>query len=357
MVAVAQHLWTSGVEMDRPERITKRGVRIEGSVTSISWIPSEAISSLGTRLPFEMGIAHYDEAPPDEVADLEALRDADRFRFANQLKGWIDVEDGQIVGHGCSGGGMIGATTLRLGARSATFQAVALGDLRPEPVASGTEVTFVQTAGGRTGVPAPRRVLRPPFVQFAAPLAWTTLALTLRSDGTTSERLTGASPFPRHWLYGSDGRLLAKSGVIDFSSWYRRAFGKHSPWGERDSPALSTEVESALERQLSVQLMHGSAGPKIRAYKRGTTIVAEGEAGGALFLVLDGVVRIEVGGKRLAEYGPGSVHGERAALEGGLRTATISAVTDCKLAVAAPDQIDREALVELSSGHRREEET
>ena len=38
----------------------------------------------------------------------------DRFRFANELNGWIDVEDGKIVGHGQGGGGHIGSTTLRL---------------------------------------------------------------------------------------------------------------------------------------------------------------------------------------------------------------------------------------------------
>ncbi len=342
--------------MSQPDRITKRNERIQGAVTSLSWIPSEAISGLSTKLPFEMGIAHYDQAPPDEVTDLEALRAADRFRFANQLKGWIEVEDGKIVGHGSSGTGLIGATTLRIGSKETTFQAVALRDLRPDPVVSDTEVTFVQTAGGRTGVPAPRRVRRPPFVQFSAPLAWTTLSLTLRADGTVSQQMTGASPFPRHWVYDSDGKLLSKSGVIDFSTWYRRAFGKHSPWGDRDSPALTTEVESALERQLSVELMQGSAKPKIRTYKKGAPIFTQGEDGQELFLVLDGVVRIEVDGKRLAEYGPGSMHGERAILEGGKRTATITAVTDCKLAVATADEIDRDALVELSSGHRREDE-
>jgi hypothetical protein len=205
-------------------------------------------------------------------------------------------------------------------------------------------------------VPAPRRVRRPPFVQFAAPLAWTTLSLTIRADGTVTQEMPGASPFPRHWVYDSQGNLLSKSGLIDFKTWYRRAFGKHSPWGDQDSPALTTEIESALERQLSVQLMQGSAKPKIRKVKKGATVTEQGDAGNELFLVLDGVVRIEVDGKRLAEYGPGSLHGERAILEGGRRTSTIRAVTDCTLAVATADEIDRDALTELASGHRREEE-
>ena len=43
---------------------------------------------------------------------------------------------------------------------------------------------------------------------------------------------------------------MAKSGLIDFKSWAKDAFGKYSPWGDEDSPALMAEVESSLERQL-----------------------------------------------------------------------------------------------------------
>ena len=89
-------------------------MRIESSVTSLSWIPSEAIASMTAKLPFELGVAHYDETPPDVLEDLEALREADRFRFANRLEAWIEVEDGKIVGSGQSGGGMIGSTTRQL---------------------------------------------------------------------------------------------------------------------------------------------------------------------------------------------------------------------------------------------------
>jgi hypothetical protein len=195
--------------MTQPDRIRRHNTRIDASVTSISWIPSEAIAGLSTKLPFEMGVAHYDQPPPDVIESLEALRAADRFRFANQLKGWIEVEDGRIVAQGQSGAGMIGATTLRIGAKEATFQAVALSDLHPAAKVSDTEVTFFQTCGGRTGVPAPRRVRRPPFVQISAPLAWTTLSLTIRADGTVSHEMTGASPFPRHWVYDSSGKLLS----------------------------------------------------------------------------------------------------------------------------------------------------
>ena len=47
--------------------------RFESSVTAISWIPSEAITG-PSKVPFGMGITHYDDPPPDQIEDLEALR-------------------------------------------------------------------------------------------------------------------------------------------------------------------------------------------------------------------------------------------------------------------------------------------
>ncbi|MDQ3147471.1 MAG: cyclic nucleotide-binding domain-containing protein [Actinomycetota bacterium] len=332
-------------------------MRIESSVTSLSWIPSEAVKGM-TKLPFEMGMAHYDPPPPDGLAppdDLESLRAADRFRFANELRAWIEVEGDEVVGAGYAGSGMIGSTTVGRGKASMTFEAVALPDLRPEPEVGNGAVRFVQTAGGRTGVPAPRRVRHAPFVQWSAPLAWSTLALTIRTDGTSSHEVVGASPFPRHWIYDEAGELAGKTGLIDFKTWYRDAFGKHSPWGDADSPALVTEVETALERTLSNTLMRGGAKPKVKKLKPDATLVEQGDEGTDLFLLLDGVLRVEVDGEALADLGPGAVLGERAVLEEGRRTCTLRAVTPCKVAVARGVDIDREALNEVSTGHRREE--
>ena len=329
-------------------------MRVESSVLSVSWIPSEAITGM-TSLPFDVGVAHYDPPPPDAIDDLEELRRTDRFRFANELRGWIEVEDGRVTDYGQGGQGHLGSSTVKLGPSSMTFAAVALPEIRPEPEVTETSVRFVQTAGGRTGLPAPRRVARPPFVQLAAPTAWTTLALTLNADGSSSFELLGASPFPRHWIYDTDRRLAAKSGLIEFKTWYRHAFGKHSPWGEEDSPALVTQVETALERQLSSTIMRGGKKPSIRKVKAGQVLVEQGEPGDELFLLLDGVLAVEVDGNALAELGPGALLGERAILEGGKRTSTLRAVTTCRVAVAPCDAVDVEALVELSRGHRRED--
>jgi hypothetical protein len=330
-------------------------MRYENSITSLSWIPSEAIQGT-TRLPFEVGMAHYDPPPPDELVSLDALREADRFRFANRLAAWIDVRaNGEIAGAGYSGAGQIGSTTVRLGGVSHVFQAVALPDIQHDPEYGDGFVRFVQTAGGRTGMPAPRTVRRAPFIQWQAPLAWTTLTLTLYANGESKSELIGASRFPRHWVYDHDGKLINKSGLIDFNDWYRKSFGKQTPWGNNDSEAFVTVVETALERSLSRQLMSGAAKPKILKIDKGTSLVRQGEKGTYVYLILDGVVRVERDGERLAEYGPGALLGERAHLEGGTRTSSLIAVTAARVAMVPGESLDRDALEELSTGHRRED--
>jgi hypothetical protein len=329
-------------------------MRIESRVVAVSWIPSEAVKGM-TKAPFELGFSHYDDAPPEVLGDLDDWRDRDLFRVANDLQAWIEVaEDGSIAGHGYSGGGVIGATTIGLGAAKATFQAVPYPDLQQAPEAGDGWVRFQQTAGGRTALPAPRRVSAPPYVQYSAPTAWSTLSLTIHADGRVEHGLVGASPFPRHWVYGPDGTLSAKSGLIDFKDWYRHAFGEHSPWGGEDSPAVVAELESALERQLSRVIM-GEGKPKVRKLKEGATLTRQGEEADSIYLLLDGVVQVEVDGQPVANLGPGALIGERAVLEGGRRTATLVAVTACKVAEARKVELDPDALAEISERHRRED--
>jgi hypothetical protein len=216
-------------------------------------------------------------------------------------------------------------------------------------------VRFVQTVGGRTSLPAPRKVRHRPYIQWQAPLVWTTLSLTLHPDGTAETAMTGASKFPRHWVYDDAGALTHKSGLTDFSDWMAVSFGPHTPWGDEDSEALVTAVETALEHQLSVQLMHGDAKPKVEQLPAGHMLVRHGDRGTDVYLILDGVIRVERDGEWLAEYGPGALLGERASLEGGERTSTLVTVTPCRVASVDAGQFERAALEELSGGHRRED--
>lgn len=279
----------------------------------------------------------------------------DRFRFANRLSGWIDVDNqGTITDFGYDGGGLIGSTTIKLGLAKHTFKAIALPDIQRKPEEKATSARFHQTCGGRTGVPASRPVRRRPFIQWHAPFVWTTLSLTLHADGRAEGELVGASRFPRHWVYDADGELTRESGLADFEDWYRRSFARRTPWGDVDSAAVVTTVESALEGTLSEEAMHGGQKPMIRTIEQGDTLVEEG-GWSQIFLLLNGVLRVEHDGEWLAEYGPGALLGERAYLEHGQRTSSLVAVTKCRFAVVQASQLDRRELVELSSGHRRED--
>ena len=335
-------------------------MRIERSITTVSWIPSDLLEGMG-KMAERMRLAHHDAPPPDSLgsdvaASIDELRAADRFRFANELRAFVDVDDnGQIIDCGYLGGGVIGATTIDLGVGSITIPAVKLEDVRTEPLVEGTSVTFTQVVGGRTGAPMPRTVKRPPFVQYHAPIVWTTLQLTIHADGTHDAAMTGASGFPRHWVYDDAGSLIAKSSLADYKTWMAESFGRHTPWGDEDSPALVTQVETLLERELQESIMRGDKKPDIRRIEEGKVLVEQGSSSDDLYLLLNGVLVVEVDGTPLAEMGPGAVFGERASLEGGLRTATLRAVTDCKVAVAPVDRVDVDKLNALAAGHRREE--
>jgi hypothetical protein len=327
--------------------------RHESSVTAVSWIPSEAIEGL-SRIPFELGVTHYDQPPPDRLVDLEELRKTDRFREANELRAYVDVDDGRIVGYGYLGGGHIGATTVRLGPAAIRFPAVHLPDIQHEPEVGPTSVRFVQTVGGRMGIPTPRPVARKPYGQFWPSIAWTTLELTIGADGTATYGLAGASPFPRHWIYDHDGRLVQKSAVVDFRKWFNEAFGEQTPWGASDSPAVASAVETELERRLSGAIMHGGAKPRIRTIDAGEALLTQGEPGTDVYLVLDGMFLVEVDGREVAEIGPGAVVGERASRGRGVRTATLRATTRARVAEASWDLLGGLELDELAESHQRE---
>jgi Cyclic nucleotide-binding domain len=331
-------------------------VRIESSVTAVSWVPVNCVEG-GQRLHFHVGAAQYDDPPPEHLDDLAALLDAGRVRLANQLRGFIEVDGGQVVAHGQDGQGHVGATGRAArrfleGTRGAPppavvgFAAIALPDLRPEPEVGDGWVRFGQTAGGLLSVGMPYRSAPSASPRLAAPAAWTTLSLTVRADGTSEQALTGASPFPRHWVYDHTGRLVATSGVVDFTAWQADAWDPFTPWGGRDAPARATAVETALERELSRVIVDSS--PHWLRLRRGATLVEQGDPGDELYLLFDGLLAVEIDGRTVAELGPGAVVGEVALLEGGRRTATLRAVTPCRVAAVPGDRIDRDALADLA---------
>jgi hypothetical protein len=330
-------------------------MRIESSVTSVSWIPSEAVTG-PMKAGFASGVSHYDPPPPAHISpeQLLQLRDADAFRFANVLRVWAEFDGDRVVSHGRDGGLVMGSTTIRLGPMDATFAAVPMPDIAYAPQIDEGRVSYTQTVGGRTALPLPRAISKPPYVRLHAPLVWTTVRLTVYSDGHAVHELLGASPFPRHWVYDQAGDLSQKAGVADWKQWLGQPSWAATPWGAEDSGVVVAQAESALERELSALLMHGAHKPRIRTVAAGDLIADQGAPGDSLFLVLDGVVDVQHDGKSLGDLGPGAVVGERAILEKSPRTATLIARTRVRVAEAPADSLDPAALAQLATGHRRE---
>jgi len=66
-------------------------------------------------------------------------------------------------------------------------------------------------------------------------------------------------------------------------------------------------------------------------HPEGTVIAREGEPGIGLFVIRSGTADVTIGGKKKASLGPGEFFGEIALLDGGPRTATVTATSDMEL--------------------------
>jgi hypothetical protein len=329
-------------------------MQIARSATSISWIPSYAIPGL-LKLPMEKGVMHYDPPPPLTVTDLEPMRRRGEFRFANILRAWIHVEGGKIRDCGYAGGVIMGLTPITAGPLRVMLPTKPNPVIRHEPQIIGDIVTFVQTAGGRPGFSFLRPSARWPFVVARPFTIWTTIELTIRADGSSSQRLAGSSPFPRHWLYDDGGRLVEKAALTRAQVWLSTVFGTHTPWGGQDQVPVVAPPETELERSLSEQIMQGGERPAVRALRAGEFLFRQAEEGTSIAVILDGTFEVQVNGTVVGHAGPGTVVGERASLEGGQRTAGLRAVTDARVAEAPPGTLSMEQLTDLAQGHHRED--
>jgi hypothetical protein len=329
-------------------------MRVESSITAITWLPFAALDVL-PNMPLGSAVAHYDEPPGERLGDLDRLREADAFREANELRAWIEVENGRIIGHGHVGRGLAAGAGLGIGPDQVAFPAIEFPVIRPEPELTNHWARFRQTVGGRIGIPAPRRVRDQAFFHFGSALAWTSLELVLHTDGRTEGRLLAASPFPRHSVYDADGRLSAEHGLADFEGWYEQSFGAATPWGDEDTP----EVAAVLERQLDVELTRVALRSDARLTRRrlelGEKLVEQGEPGSDMFLLVDGLLDVEIDGATVARVGPGALLGELAVLGDGRRKATLRAARACRVAVLPADAI-RDSQLPALALERREQE-
>lgn len=326
-------------------------MRVESSVTAITWLPFAALDAL-PNMPLGSAVAHYDEPPGDRLRDVDELREADAFREANELRAWIEVNDGEIVAHGREGRGVVAGVGLELGPDQVAFPAVEFPVIRPEPELGDGWARFTQTVGGRIGLPAPRPVQGEPYFHFGSALAWTTLELVLHADGAAERRLVASSPFPRHSVYDDDGKLMGEHGLTTFDGWYQEASGESTPWGDEDAPEVAAAVEARLEEELTRIALTMNAKLPRRRLDIGETLVEQGEAGRDMFLLLEGLLDVEIDGEIVARVGAGAVLGELAVLGDGLRKATLRARRACRVAVLPAEAIGGSELASLALRRR-----
>lgn len=75
-------------------------------------------------------------------------------------------------------------------------------------------------------------------------------------------------------------------------------------------------------------------------FSAGTEVFSEGATGEHMYVVMKGEVDITLKGKLLATAGPGEIVGEMALINSECRSATVTARTDCQLAVIDQPSFD-----------------
>jgi len=67
---------------------------------------------------------------------------------------------------------------------------------------------------------------------------------------------------------------------------------------------------------------------KVRPFAKGETVIMEGSGAAAFFLIDSGQAEVSIKGVHLTTLGPGDCFGEVALIDGGPRSATVTAATD-----------------------------
>ena len=71
----------------------------------------------------------------------------------------------------------------------------------------------------------------------------------------------------------------------------------------------------------------------VQVFQTGSTIFAEGTPGEVMYVVLEGEVEVRVGSTLIEVIGPGDIVGEMALIDAQVRSATIVAKSECRLAL------------------------
>lgn len=87
---------------------------------------------------------------------------------------------------------------------------------------------------------------------------------------------------------------------------------------------------------------------RVIKHDAGSVVAQEGEPGAGLFVIESGETVVTIGGRKVNQLGPGDFFGEMALIDGGPRSATVTATTDVTL-FALTEWVFRGLLSEHSS--------
>jgi phosphoenolpyruvate synthase/pyruvate phosphate dikinase len=95
----------------------------------------------------------------------------------------------------------------------------------------------------------------------------------------------------------------------------------HDPVASLSRVGLFADMDRRQAEQIARLL-------KERRFKQGETVIVEGSGGAAFFLIDSGEAKVSSKGVEVATLGPGDHFGEIALIDGGPRSATVTASTD-----------------------------
>ena len=274
-------------------------MRIEQTFTSVSWIPSEAVTGRQQGHLRVSGFTHYDSPPPDVLVRPRA--DGRPTTASGSRTGCTPgsmSRTDRVVDAGYIDGSVMGATTVRLGKKDlARFAAVKFQELRAEPEMAD-DVGAVRADVRRPCRAAGAAACQPSAVHevrgadgvdhHRADVARRRDARVRAASARARSRGTGC--------YDNEGKLAAKAGLADFKEWWRHSFGKHTPWGDEDRPRSSPRSRPRSSVICRRCIMRAGEKRKIRKLKEGQVLVEQGQPGDELYLLLDGVLSVEVDG-------------------------------------------------------------
>jgi CRP-like cAMP-binding protein len=73
----------------------------------------------------------------------------------------------------------------------------------------------------------------------------------------------------------------------------------------------------------------------------GAVLTREGHRGALAYVIVDGSVRVTRGGRTVGTFGPGAIVGELSLIDGGVRTATVTAVEEVTVLEINADDFQR----------------